>query len=214
MTAKKTGCEPSGSLLTGITLEGKEIVVAKKRGRPVKYRNPTFYDLEKKTEAAALYAVVGHTPTVADKANVPAEVIERWKLEPWWIDIQRKVILENNDGLLCKINNTVELALSMLEDRILNGDAVLIPERIGKSGDIISEETLARVPIKARDLSQIFHALTHQRNLMSGQATQITATAKTTQDRLELLGEQFKAFYKAKEIQGECKVVSEDKEEK
>jgi hypothetical protein len=118
--------------------------------------------------------------------------------------------------MLAKINSTIELALGMLEDRILKGDCEIIPAKpavIGKDGNITADATPAqeqRTPIKARDLSQIFHALTHQRNLMKGDPTQITQNS-TTEDRLAKLQEHFTAFSQSKTVEGELTVIEEKK---
>lgn len=198
---------------TGYSLDGKEITLTRKRGRPRKIRNPLFIPQDKKVEACALYCVWGDVKKVAELLEIPEAQVRLWKEEPWWAEIQKKIMVEQNDGLLSKINTTIEQALAMLEDRVLNGDVVFVPARIGKDGNLICEESERRLPIKARDLAQIFHALTHQRNLMRGDPTQITSQ-DTTAKRLEDLRNHFKEFTQSRLIEGESTVISIGDEQK
>lgn len=191
--------ETPESKKTDYALDGKVVCVTAKRGRPPKIRNPLFIPQDKKIEACALYCVLGDVKKVSEMAKVPEKELRQWREEPWWAEVQRKIMVEQNEGLLAKINSTVELALGMLEDRILKGDCIVEKE----SGEQV------RIPIKARDLSQIFHALTHQRNLMTGQATSIVSTT-STEDRLEFLRANFKQLAKGNVIDAE---VTELKEE-
>ena len=198
--------------ITEYKLDGKPITISKKRGKPIVVRNPLFYTQEKKIEAASLYCVLGDAKQVALLAKVPEAEVRKWRQEPWWADIQKTIMLEQNDGLLSKINNTIDQALAMLEDRVVNGDCEIIdakPAVIGKDGNIVADAQPAgtkRTPVKARDLSQIFNALSHQRNLMRGDPTQIVSQT-STETRLLQLQEQFKSMAKGTVLDGECKQI-------
>jgi hypothetical protein len=194
---------------TDYCLNGKQITVSKKRGRPPKIRNPLFFTQDKKIEACALYCVLGDFKRVAEQAKVPEKELRKWQEEPWWYEVQRKIMVEQNDGLLSKINDTIDLALTSLEDRIINGDCVYLPEKIGNNGNLISEEKTVRVPVKARDLAQIFHAMTHQRQLMRGDPTQISSSTTTTESRLNELQKHFKMFAQGNVIEGEVTEVED-----
>lgn len=193
---------------TDYALDGKQITIGKKRGRPPIIRNPLFFTQDKKVETCSMYVVIGDIKKVSELTDVPEKFIREWKEEPWWTEIQKKIMVEQNEGLLGKINSTIDIALVVLEDRIINGDCVYMAEKIGKDGNIVSEEKTVRVPVKARDLSAIFHSMTHQRNLLSGNPTEIRSTT-TTAKRLDDLSEHFKKFSQAKEIDGEVKVITE-----
>jgi hypothetical protein len=118
-------------------------------------------------------------------------------------------MLESNNKLSSTINTVLDEALVMLEDRVVNGDCVYLPEKIGKDGDLISEEKTVRVPLKARDLGQIFNALTHQRQLMQDKPTAITKTS-STEEKLNVLLQNFASLGAgAKVINGECEEVKE-----
>jgi len=201
--------------VTDYKLDGKRVTLTKQDGNPNKPRratNPLFFPLEKKVEAASLYCVLGNVAEVARLAKLDEKIIRQWKEETWWADIQRKIVVEQNEGLLSKINNTIDQALVMLEDRIVNGDCVYLTEKIGKDGNLISEEKTVRVPVKARDLAQIFNAMSHQRNLMRGDPTQIVSQT-STETRLLQLQERFTAMSKGTVLDGECKTIEPEKEE-
>jgi hypothetical protein len=202
--------------ITDYSLNGQAVVVAPKRGHPKTYRNPEYIGQEKKIEAAALYAVLGDFKQVAELVKLPETVLREMSKEVLWDETIRQVAREGADKFLSKINNLLESALTMLEDRVLHGDCEIIPARpavIGKDGNITHDATPAqelRTPIKARDLSQIFHALTHQRNLMVGQATSIVQNS-TTEEKLKRLQDHFKEFGKLTTVEGSAVLVPEEK---
>ncbi len=173
-------------------LDGKPIAMARKRGRPKLVTDLAIYPLERREEACAMYSVSGDIERVSRTCNIPVTQLRIWMQESWWSDIQRKIFIEQNNGLLGRINSVVDNTLSMLEDRVLNGDAIKIGEAVDAEGAV--QVTYGRVPLKARDLAQIFHALTHQRNLMRGEATSIAGVSTSTEDRLTLLSKHFNAL--------------------
>lgn len=195
---------------TGYHLNGKEIDLKRKPGRPRIIRNPLFYPQEKKVEVCSLYCVLGDTKKVSVISEVPESTIKEWKKETWWAEITKEIMIEQNDGLLSTINETINNAMVMLQDRILNGDYHYVEAKYNKEGACVQEEGLKREPIKARDLSQIFSHLTHQRNLMKGDPTQITAPTSTNQ-RLEELKNYFISFTKGTVLDGECKEIEDKK---
>ena len=204
--------------ITDYSLNGQAVVVAPKRGKPKVYHNPDYISQEKKIEAASLYAVLGDYEQVAQLAKIPEKALRALSKEVFWDEVIRQVAREGSEKMLAKINSTIELALGMLEDRILKGDCEIIPAKpavIGKDGNIMADATPAqeqRTPIKARDLSQIFHALTHQRNLMKGDPTQITRVM-STEEKLNLLKQHFKEFAQGTVIEGTATEVLEVKED-
>lgn len=200
---------PEVSMLTGYELNGEPIKTTRGRGRPPIIRNPDYFPHETKVSACALYCLLGHVPTVADRLAIPEVKIREWMKEQWWSEVQTQVMLESNNKLSSTINTVLDEALVMLEDRVVNGDCVYLPEKIGKDGDLISEEKTVRVPLKARDLGQIFNALTHQRQLMQDKPTAITKTS-STEEKLNVLLQNFASLGAgAKVINGECEEVKE-----
>jgi hypothetical protein len=203
-------------LISDYSLDGKKVSVSGKTGHPVKYRNPAFVSQEKKVEAAALYCVLGDVATVAKKTHLTEKQIRAFKEEVWWAEIQKKIMVEQNEGLLAKVNSTIDDALLELADRIEHGDKKVIPaqdEVLNKDGSVkypATKEITLRTPVKGRDLAQIFHALTHQRNLMRGEPTTITS-ASSTEQKLALLQKHFRDFSQGIVVEGTAtEVIEED----
>ncbi len=173
------------------------------------YRNPDYISAEKKVEAATLYAVLGDITKVAETTKLPIKVVRELATQTFWEEIQKQVASEASKKFLTKIDSILEQSLEMLEDRIINGDCEYTPARIGRNGDLICEEAMHRVPIKGRDLSQIFHALTGQKNLMDGRATSIVQNS-TTEEKLKLLQDHFKKFAQLTVIEGTATEIPEE----
>lgn len=183
---------------TGYTYEGKEIVAVKPAGRPPVYKNPSFYNMEKKTDAATLYCVYGSYEEVAKLTDVPVPILKQWKQEPWWIDIQKQVFQEQNEKLSGQISRVLNTTIENLEDRLVNGDTTYNP----KTGEI------TRKPIEAKVLASLFESLSHQRRITRGEPTAISARVGVD-DRLKTLEDAFIRFAKSKTIEGSSTVVSE-----
>lgn len=172
--------------------EGKEIVTIRRQGRPKLYKNPDFYDLDTKTDAVTVYCVYGDLLEVSKLTDVPLPELKKWKEEPWWAEIQKKVFVEQNERLSAKISNVLDKTITQIADRLDNGDQTYNP----KTGEI------TRKPIEARVLSGLFETLSHQRRLTRGEPSAITARVGVD-DQLKKLEEAFTRFAAAKEIEGE-----------
>ena len=187
---------------TGYQYEGKEVVLVRKVGRPKKYRkNPDYYSLETKTDAATLYCVYGDVDEVSKLTDVPVNVLREWKQEPWWVEIQRQIFVEQNDNLSTRLSGVLDKALTHIVDRLDHGDQTYNP----KTGEV------TRKPIEARVLVGLFDTLAHQRRVTRGEPTQITAKVQVD-DRLKTLEEAFIRFASAKTIEHEplLKEIQED----
>lgn len=171
---------------------GKEIVAARGRGRPKVYRNPAFYDMDRKTEAATLYCVYGNVKEVAKILDLPEKVLKEWKQEPWWFEIQKQVFIEQNEELAAKLSTTLAKTIDEINERLENGDYTYNP----KTGNV------TRKPMEAKVVAGIFDSLAHQRRLTRGEPTQLTAKVGVD-DRLKRLEESFIKFAEHKIVEGE-----------
>lgn len=174
-------------------LNQKEIVASPRgRGRPKVYRNPEYFDLETKTNAAALYCVYGDTKEVAKIAQIDEKFIKLWKQEPWWFEIQKQVFIEQNEKLAAQLSTTLNKTIDAINDRLENGDYTYNP----KTGNV------TRKPMEAKVVASIFDSLSHQRRITRGEPTNIQAKVGT-EDRLKRLEEAFIKFAEQKVIEGE-----------
>lgn len=187
---------------TSYFYKGKEILTAKRAGRPKIYKNPTYFDQETKLDVCTLYCVYGDTKEVARITGIDEKIIKEWKKEPWWYEVQKEVYVAQNENLAAKLNFTLDKALDELNDRLSNGDQTYNP----KTGEV------TRKPIEARVLASIFDSLAHQRRITRGEPTAITAKVGT-EDRLSLLEKHFKEFSQHKIIQGEVINATSEKQE-
>lgn len=173
-------------------LNGKEIVAARKVGRPKLYRNPEFFDMDTKTEAAALYCVYGDAKEVARILEIPEKNIKEWKQEPWWFEIQKQIFVEQNEKLAAQLSSTLDRTIEEIKDRLDYGDYTYNP----KTGEV------TRKPVEAKVVASIFDSLSHQRRITRGEPTNITVKIGVD-DRLKRLEDAFVNFAATKIIEGE-----------
>ena len=172
--------------------ERKEIVLGKRRGRPVTKRNTTWFSQDDKVDACTLYAVYGDVTEVSKLTKIPEATIRSWRTEPWWIEITKQVYIESNDGLTAKISHTLDKTLEHLGDRLEHGDYIWNAK----------SEQLVRKPVDTKVLAILFDNLAVQRRLGRGEATSIKGTSTSVDDRLTQLSTAFEKFAKMKVIEG------------
>ena len=173
-------------------LNGKEVVAKRERGRPKVYRNPEFYDIETKTDAAALYCVYGDVKEVFKITGIPEKTLKAWKEEPWWFEVQKQIFVEQNEKLAARLSQTLNKTIDELNERLEHGDYTYNP----KTGEV------TRKPIEAKTIASIFDSLSHQRRITRGEPTSI-ALKVGVDDRLKRLEESFIRFAETKLIEGE-----------
>ena len=178
--------------LSGYKLDDKEIILSKKRGPGFKFNNPSYFNLEQKTDACALYCVYGDVDQVSELTGIDPKFLRLWKDEPWWSEIQKKVFIEQNEKLASRISGVLDRSLDHLVDRLDNGDYLWD----------VRKSKLVRKPVDTKVLSNLFNNLVTRRQLIRGEPTSIT-TQVAVDDRLKLLATQFEKFANATEIEGE-----------
>jgi len=183
--------QKSEEVSSGYYYEGKEIPLTPRRGRPLKasHHAPDWFPQQTKIDACTMYCVYGDVDEVSKLTNVPVKYIRQWKEEPWWSEIQKKVFTEQNEKLASRINGVLDSSLTHIVDRLDNGDYLWD----------VRKSKLVRKPIDTKVLSNLFNTLTHRRQLIRGEPTNIT-TQVAVDDRLRLLAKQFEKFANAKEV--------------
>jgi len=178
--------------ISGYKLDNQEIILAKKRGPGFKFNNPSYFNLEQKTDACALYCVYGDVDQVSEPTGIDPKFLRQWRDEPWWSEIQKKVFIEQNEKLASRISGVLDRSLDHLVDRLDNGDYLWD----------VRKSKLVRKPVDTKVLSNLFNNLITRRQLIRGEPTSIT-TQVAVDDRLKLLADQFQKFALAKEVEGE-----------
>ena len=183
--------DTSPDKLSGYKIDDKEIILSKKRGPGFKFNNPSYFNLEQKTDACALYCVYGDIDQVSEMTGIDPKFLRQWKDEPWWSEIQKKVFVEQNEKLASRISGVLDRSLDHLVDRLDNGDYLWD----------VRKSKLVRKPVDTKVLSNLFNNLVTRRQLIRGEPTSIT-TQVAVDDRLKLLAAQFEKFALAKEVEG------------
>lgn len=179
------------SKCTGYFYEGKEIVLTKPAGKPVKTarHNYAWWPDSKKVEAATLYAVLRDFPHVSKLCGVPAKVLESWSVEPWWSETIAKVIKLKNEELDGKITQALDKGLDILLDRLEHGEIYI--DRKTKQE--------YRVPMSSKSVALASDIFFDKRQLIRGEATSRTE-AVTQEQRLIALKQQFEKLAASKGI--------------
>jgi hypothetical protein len=186
---------------SGYFLDGQEVSLSPRRGRPLKAKHhaPDWFPQQTKIDACTLYCVYGDLEEVSKLTNVPAKYIRQWKEEPWWVEVQKKVYVEQNEKLGSRISSVLDKSLLEIEERLQNGDYLWD----------VRKSVLVRKPIDTKVLSNLFNNLVNRRQLVRGEPTSITNKI-AVDDRLKLLASQFEKFANAKEITQEGEVNGTD----
>lgn len=185
---------------SGYFLDGKELMLNKKRGRPfkAKHHNPTWFPQNIKIESCTLYCVYGDFEKVSSLTRVPVATLKVWHQEPWWVEIQKQVYIEQNENLSSRINIVLDKSLVEIADRLENGDYYFTKG----SGE------LRRKPVDTKTLALLFDNLATKRQLVRGEPTSISAKIGVD-DRLAMLADSFEKFAKSRLI--EEGVIIQDK---
>ena len=196
-TPEENKPDPKGS---GYFLDGVELQLGRRRGRPLKakHHNPSWFPQETKIDACTLYCIYGDFEKVHELTNVPVATLKGWRQEPWWVEIQKQVYIEQNENLSSRINNVLDISLVEIEDRLKDGDYFF--DR--KAG------TLRRKPVDTKTLALLFDNLTTKRQLVRGEPTSISAKIGV-EDRLAQLADSFEKFAKSRLVENSTGVVSE-----
>ena len=177
---------------SGYYLDGQEISITPRRGRPLKAKHhaPEWFPQQTKVDACTMYCVYGDFEKVSELTKVPPEILRTWHQEPWWVEIQKRVYVEQNENLSSRINEVLDKSLVEIKDRLENGDMFF--DR--KTGEF------RRKPVETKTLAILFDNLTTKRQLVRGEPTSISAKIGV-EDRLEQLKESFEKFAKSRLIE-------------
>jgi hypothetical protein len=181
--------EKTGS---GYFLDGVELATSPRRGRPLKaaHHAPEWFPQQTKVDACTYYCVYGDFDKVSELTKVPTEKLRMCHQEPWWVEIQKRVYVEQNENLSSRINDVLDKSLVEIKDRLEHGD--FFYDR--KAGE------LKRKPVETKTLAILFDNLTTKRQLVRGEPTAISAKVGV-EDRLTQLAESFEKFAKSRLIE-------------
>ena len=167
---------------SGYSYEGKPIVLVKQRGSALKqeHHNNLWWPEDKRIEVATLWAVLRDVKQVSDLSKVSAQVIRKWKDEPWFHNIVSRVVKEKNDILDQKLTGVIDACAIQIQERLTQGDTKVNY----KTGEVYT------APLDARGLALVMGIIFDKRQLLRGEATSRTETISFDR-RLENLKETF-----------------------
>ena len=99
----------------------------------------------------AAWQLHGDDQAVFDALPIQPSTLDSWKRQSWWKQAVKDIESRRSHQVMAKTQRAMAHALDELEDRIELGDV----QTKTIKGEIVSY----RVPMKARDLSQVIHVL-------------------------------------------------------
>jgi hypothetical protein len=156
-----------------------------------------WWSADQRLQAAATYVMLGSAVDTSLATGIPLPTLKSWKHLPWWKDMVQQVRSDDLDLTSSSIQRVMKKALTIVEDRLDNGNFVLDQ----KTGKVI------RVGVNLKDsLKATTELMAKQEALIDRERNKETQAA--TVDRLTKLAEELAKFAKAKPvpaIEGEFK---------
>lgn len=204
MAVKTQGNQVGPLKRTGYFYEGKEITLTKNSGRPTKqaHHNKKWWPEDKKIEAATAFAVMRDYKQVSKLTGIPEGTLRKFKDEPWWYEVLKKVKKEKNEVLDDKITDALDKVADIVLDRFDNGE-VYYDRKTGET---------YRIPVRVKDIAYMTSVLFDKRQIIRGEPTTRTETMSRDQ-KLEALKETFENLAKSKGINPKREVIEHGTDE-
>jgi transposase-like protein len=147
-----------------------------------------FWSDSQKAEACTTYFILGgNLSLTARKLNIPYETLKTWKKSEWWKELENDIRLEERLTLSSKLRNLMDASLSVVEDRLNNGDWIYDQ----KAGE------LRRKPVSMKDAGKLAMDAANLRTKMDIQENH-TVAAEHIEDKLNKLAKAFSDLAKGK----------------
>lgn len=172
---------------TGVTFNGREIVLAKTRGGNTaggKGHKQGFWSEKKKIEAMTVWAVTGNIAEVTRLTGIDYAVFKGWQKEQWFQEALEELRNENDHKFDAAFTDIVAKLIDAINDRVANGDHVVL-----RNGEII------RKPVSLRDVIGAMMITIDKRQLLRGKPTSRSESV-TVENRLEKLVSHFETLAK------------------
>lgn len=143
---------------------------------------------EKKIEVVTTWLTLGSIRQTAGITGVSYGLIKKWRTEPWWKDVENEIIASRRIQQSSKLSAIVDKSLSVIDDRLDNGDFVYN----SKAG------TLDRKPVSLRDATTAANALMQRAAIIEklNKDEQVVEATQTIQEQLAALAVEFAKFNK------------------
>lgn len=147
----------------------------KKRYGKVYIRKPRseggWYDDATKIKVISTYLATGNWTLTASLTKVNLATINRWKTLPQFKELMDQVIIAKKTETKNKLSKQVDLALQVVEDRLVNGDFQWDPKT----------SQMVRVPVKVRDAHRIAVDMIDRNEILEANIAKIQNKEETSQ---------------------------------
>lgn len=153
----------------------------------------TPWPVEKKIEVVTLFLQLGNMKIVASATGVPYQLLRLWKTQSWWKEYEFEIKNAKRSETNTKMTKIIDRSLTILEDRLENGEVVLN----NKTGELI------RKPVSMKDTLSVTRELFNQQNTFEKQKIDESGLQhqESIQDTLKQLANEFAKFNGTKKPQ-------------
>lgn len=152
------------------------------RNNKTKAHQPGIWNKNKHTEAVMTWLATGNLVQTAAITKVPLATIKHWRRQPWWKEAVEAFYDDDKQELDAKYQKIVRKALTVMDDRLTNGNFQLDQ----KTGRIL------RVPVSLADSHRVMKDLVDQQQVLRKDKKEEQQQVQTTiNDTLQKLAKQF-----------------------
>lgn len=139
---------------------------------------------KQKMEAITSYLLLGNLALTSRMLNIPEITLRIWKASDWWKQAVDDLKGQERIELSNKMKKIVDAAHSVVENRLLNGDPVLIQ----KTGEVVMK------PVAMKDAHRVAVDLLNQRDTLERVNKPAEEQTSSNDDKLKVLAERFAEF--------------------
>lgn len=184
-------------------MPAREVIISKKT-KGLMARKDRHSD-ETRYKVVVLHSQLGSLRQVATVMGMSYQTLKEWHTQDWWKSIEDDLASQKKTKLSGQIEKVRDKAVSVVEDRLDNGD-YFYDQKVGE---------LVRRPVSADSAARILNTTlnTSVRLEELRQNEKRIETVEKTQDRLNKLKEEFARFAKATQIEGKYNAIPEERKE-
>lgn len=139
---------------------------------------------KQKMEALTTFLALGNLSLTGRVLGIPEITLRVWKRSNWWTEAVADLKSQERIELSNKLKRIVDAAHAVVENRLTNGDAVVIP----KTGEIVFK------PVSMKDAHRVAVDLQNQREVVEKLNKPVDEVTESNTDKLEQLAEKFAEF--------------------
>lgn len=167
---------------------------------PLKTNHPNYWTEEDKINAVQTYLKLGKNMLLTSETlGIHRNTLLGWSKQAWWTVLVDELQSEENFQISRKLTQIIQQSLTIVEDRLTNGDIFYNP-RTGK---------IDRKPVSLRDAHAILKDNIYLRVDVENGASRPT-DATTIADKLSQLAKQFEAIANKKPVVEVTDIIYKD----